>query len=260
MPKGVYRRTRFGVETNIEWLPEQDERLKALCKGKLSYSQITGVLNGEFPDNIKTRNAVLGRAARRGYRAMKPKPLTYGKTEAMQTTRRSNIARSKAMSPVTLLRDEGDPGKTQTRSRKLSASDPRLKERRKGYLPAIVEEQPLTSVVLSSCDKGSCMWPTSTGPTCLEVCGAEATIGSYCARHAQVAYRVMPTRKRQSLRAKEDVEHAKRIDGSQHRARPDPDGQWMTDQILASMDEVEVLGEDDGIGPLLIPFFMEKLA
>lgn len=277
MPKGVYRRIRFGVETNIEWLPEQDAFLQEECKGINSFSVISQALNTLFPDNPKSRNAVLGRCARKGWSKTKPVKAHWTNTEQASQTRRASFARTianrKASNPPMprkratikqetdprILRAESDPGATRGYSRKLSQSDPALKERKKGYLPAIVEEKPLTSVVMIESDRDCCKWPTSEDVRCMEVCGADATVGAYCERHAQLAYRVMPTRKRNRTYLKDNNEHRVRSDGSHSRRDLDVDGQWLADQLLGS-DVYLLEGPDDGISPLLLPHFMEKLA
>lgn len=280
MPKGVYMRTGFHRELNVTWDTDQDDFVIALCKTTESYGEIMKKFNARFPHAMKTRNAILGRAQRQGWSLNKPKPPGYTQTAGANQTRKEKYDRTitvrklegtfermkhKPLVPVVfkkaeaVLRDESDPGETRKgRPRKLSANDPKLKERKKGTLPCIIEEQPLTSMAVAECE-GGCMWPTSEDIACMEVCGAAATIGSYCARHAQAAFRVMPTMKRNRVRLKEDVEHARRVDGSQYRDRLDPDGAWLNAQMMA-LDEVTVETEDDGISPLLIPFFMEKLS
>lgn len=76
------------------------------------------------------------------------------------------------------------------------------------------------------------MWPTSTDVSCMEVCGQRVVAGAYCARHALLAYRTMPTRKRQGTRSKEDMEYARRADGTHQRRELDPDGEWLNRMIL----------------------------
>ena len=45
----------------------------------------------------------------------------------------------------------------------------------------------------------------------MEVCGAPSTCGAYCDRHAQVAYRVMPTKRRNRGYHKDDQEFRNRL-------------------------------------------------
>lgn len=265
-----------------DWSEEQDEWLKAQCKTKISYSQMEAAFNEAFPRDTKSRNALLGRAARKGYNIHKPVGATYGrpkkesnsyKTGLRKPRKVANLERTKRIKtapsnlPV-VFKDKTDPGfrpegergieRNYRYSRKLGAGHPEVVERRKGKLPCIVEERPLTTVPVAICEKESCMWPTSEDIRCMEVCGAPVEVGAYCARHADVAYRVMPTRRRQALVSKDNVEHRVRIDASQHRERLDPDGEWLSRQIM-EMDEITVNSEDDGIAPLAIPFFMDKV-
>jgi hypothetical protein len=39
--------------------------------------------------------------------------------------------------------------------------------------------------------RGECRWPADTNATL--ACGDPAKVGSYCLRHAKIAYRTMPT-------------------------------------------------------------------
>lgn len=281
MPKGQYDRSKVMSKGQTAWnkgvsawSDAQDDYLQELCKTTMSYSQCRVKFNERFPHDTKTRNALLGRATRKGYRGGKPKPPTYGHTNAMQATRKANIGRKRkltaevkrGLAPVVFkqeqdssLRHEGDKGQYQSEAgRKLGYFDPVVVERKKGNLPSIIEQAPLTSAPLAECERGTCMWPTSEDISCLEVCGVKATIGAYCARHAQVAFRILPTNKRNRTRDKEDREYAKRIDGSHHRGDLDPDGAWLNAQLMA-LDEVTIDDEPEGEHPLFIPHFLDEV-
>lgn len=260
---------RNNREPHDKWSDARDARLKVLCLTTESYGTITRMLNEEFKDEPKkTRNATLGRASRKGY--CKDKPSIKGerivrkrkiKYAGADTRKRVKSRLEVVLSdqPVTFtgeeeqLRDEGDRAIGPRRSRKLKEGDVALDQRRKGNLPSIIEQAPLTSVPVTETERGCCMWPTNDDAT--EVCGAEAKVGAYCARHAQVAFRVMPTRKRNRIRGKEDREHLIRVDGSHLRSEADPDGEWLSRQLMA-LDEVTVSTEDDGIAPLMLPHFI----
>jgi hypothetical protein len=281
MPKGQYDRSKvqYGKRTmsrwhpNTAWSDEQDDFLKAKCATTLSYAQIAQVFNEAFPNAPKTRNAILGRATRKGYRASKPH-LTLGRTASMTNTRAANVARAKRKHPFSegrvdleqkknrvvfdkaesvLLRQEGVTERGT--GRKLGAGDPVVIERKKGNLPAVVESTPLTSIPMADACELSCMWPTNI--ECTEVCGAKAMVGSYCARHAGAAYRIMPTVKRNRIRHKEDREHLVRIDGSHKRSELDADGLWMQQQML-NMPSPSIDDTEEGSHPLFIPHFMDK--
>lgn len=256
MPRGEYARRVSGDK----WEPEHDAKLAELVGGRLSYAQITPMMNDAFPGKHWTRNAMVGRAHRLH---LISKRKTGGQTGAIKPRRVKNIEGyqrkafvKKALAPVVFkkaestLRDEADRGThAEPKARKLNVFDPAVIERRKGSLPAVIEEKPLTSVSVADCESESCMWPTSEDITCLEVCGARAEVGAYCARHAAVAYRVMPTARRNGIHGKQDLEHTRRIDGSQHRDALDPDGEWLGRMIME-----QVVSAD---GPILeIPHFL----
>ena len=278
MPKGHYDRSkRMSIfHPHSTWSDEQDACLQKLCKTELSYSQIMVEFNAQFPNDQKSRNAMLGRATREEYRAAKPKALHYGETNSMQNTRSANLARARKVAtqrrrkltegkPVVFsgedpnLREEGDRGDANSPagSRRLGLNDPVVIDRRKGKLPSIVEQAPLTSMPIGEAVTGCCMWPTNFEAT--EVCGTRVTIGSYCSRHATAAYRVMPTAKRQRVRHKEDTEYRNCIDGRQHRDKLDADGEWLGRQLMA-MDEVTIEGPPEGEHPLFIPYFFDSVA
>lgn len=239
------------------WSDDEDAFLADLCKTTKSYGEIAKLFNARFPKNPKTRNAILGRSSRQGHRPTKPRLVTFGVTDNMrksasanfQSARSVTAARKRAIKAEAehgravvfdapesvLLRNEADRGdaNSPTGSRRRSANDPVVIERKKGMLPAVVESSPLTSIPMIDATALDCMWPTNI--ECTEVCGVAATVGSYCARHALHAYRIMPTTKRNRIRHKEDVEHAKRIDGSHHRSELDADGAWLNRMIIDSM-------------------------
>jgi hypothetical protein len=250
--------------TAKKWTDEQNAWLVLKCKTADSFNELATEFNAKFPGERKSRNAILGRAHRLKLTADKPcrqqrgRPRPRKKIKSNPMSKRVKIAKVEA--PVVfkqtagsaMLRHEGDRAITpKGGARKMSYADPVVIERRKGNLPAIIEERPLTSVAVALCEKGSCMWPTSEDVTCMEVCGAPVEVGAYCARHAEVAYRVMPTGRRNSVHSKHNVEHTRRIDASQHRDTLDPDGEWLGRMIL---DEVVTAPADEP--PLLLPRFI----
>lgn len=66
-----------------------------------------------------------------------------------------------------------------------------------GFIPQIVEASPETSVLSHDTDPAKhCQWPTSDGARAMHVCGQTIVQGAYCARHAEIAYRQLPTPRR----------------------------------------------------------------
>lgn len=273
MPKGHY--LRDGVD--LTWSDDMDEWLEAQCKTKTSYTDMAAAFRIEFPGERKSRNAILGRAARKGWGANKPSSENMkrrgkrGTRDGVTTPTRVYNQRKaervalmkrtkapvvfKANSETPMLRHEGDRGDANSPfgSRRLGHYDPVVLERKKGFMPAIIEAQPLSSLPVAMCESDSCMWPTSEDVHCMEVCGARAEVGAYCARHALVAYRVLPTARRNGTHGKQDLEHTRRIDASQHRDTLDRDGEWLGRMI---MDQVVTAPADEP--PLMIPQFLES--
>jgi hypothetical protein len=237
----------------------------------MSYGAIADLLNTEFKDEPrKSRNATLGRATRKGYVTDKPssglrngnssnkrkrKVGTIDKRRSMKRVKSSREVVLTEQPVVFALREEGETGVMPPRSARLKQGSVELDKRRKGNLPCIVELAPLTSHPVAEVERGGCMWPTSDSIECMEVCGVEAVVGAYCARHAQVAFRIMPTKKRNRVRDKEDREHLVRVDGSHLRGESDADGEWLSRQLMA-LEEITVDADGDGIAPLLLPHFI----
>jgi len=61
----------------------------------------------------------------------------------------------------------------------------------------IIEAVPPTSVPTAQLEPGMCKWPTNKSATA--ACGAPISMGAYCPRHAEMAYRVPPTPCRHAL-------------------------------------------------------------
>jgi len=224
MPKGIY--SRDGNFQGV-WTSDQDEWLKARCQTNMSYRAIAVEFNKAFPGSAKTRSAVLGRAARKGYTANKPhaandKRVRKGKTDVAKPREVKNEERKQRDRRIE-LRDEG-------RIHAVPMSRPRgaqaIAEARKGHVPAIVESRPVSSVLLSNARRGSCKWPTCDDVREFQVCGADAVIGAYCEHHAKMAYREMPTMRRNKIVLEQN---RKRIQ--------DEDAQWIADHVLDDVIE-----------------------
>ena len=205
MPKGVY--CRDGDVRSV-WSDEQDEWLASRCLTNASYGAIAIAFNVAFPNDRKTRSAIMGRASRRGFADNKPHADRHYGTKG---TKRSNpqpsarkIKTKRKPDPIVveapvifgegeqiMLREEGALAKTYRYGRKSATQ---IEEAKRGFLPSIIENAPLTAVLLSDCPDNGCKWPTCDDP--FMVCGSPATLGSYCSRHGNVAFRELPTAKR----------------------------------------------------------------
>lgn len=209
--------------TDGEWPDALLGEFVRLMGTTMSYGMVTAQLNGMFPDCQKSRNAVLGKASRMGLRQEKPMP---SNPNAQSPEARSGLAKRRnrrvkkndGLAPVvfgkesSVLRAETDIGERPKRQRVLSNSHPEVIKRKKGHVPCIIETNPLTSRPVAETDRDKCMWPTSDDISCMEVCGVEATVGAYCERHAQVAYRVMPTTRRNRSFGADNREYRKRLE------------------------------------------------
>jgi hypothetical protein len=241
MPKGCYRRDG---ELGASWSVEQDEWLRLRCLTKASYGAIAIAFNKAFPLDRKSRSAIMGRASRRGYAKDKPpagphygdRPRTRKANPQPNARKIRNKAKPAPIvveAPVVfkpsehvVLRDEGRLARTYRYGRKSATQ---IEEAKRGHLPSIVEIAPLTSVLWSECPDNGCKWPTCDEP--FMVCGAPAKLGSYCSRHGNVAFRELPTMKRNGGYGKRG-----QLDTARKRIG-DADAQWIADNVLD--DEVK---------------------
>lgn len=202
------------------WSDAKEKRLVELCETTMSYRLIAVQLNSEFPnDRPLSRNAVLGKACRHNLRAGKPQIANKAASERVRRGRMPKRPAATRNAPTLWLQRCGaksDQPAVKLRKNSDDASyavpyarrtPEQIASARLGRLPDIIEEHPLTSKPVTDCERGSCMWPTSADIRCMEVCGAPSEIGAYCARHAAVAYRVMPTRSRNATFGKIDNDH-----------------------------------------------------
>lgn len=242
MPKGVYSRDG---EFKGTWSDEQDAMLKRLCETVMSYGAIAKELSAAFPNDRKSRSAVIARAKRRGYDVGKPHEWGFRRKRKVSPNKRVTVRKNKprvTLAPVVFkqsdpqgLRSDAEPIlNTRGRTSKSVKTPEQIAEAQKGHVPCIIEQAPLTSVPFSSTD--GCKWPTSEDVRCMEVCGAPIALGSYCERHGRVAYREMPT-------AKRNREYGRRGTFETRKRISDDDAQWIADNVL---DDVV---EGPGISP-----------
>jgi hypothetical protein len=253
-----------------DWSAEQDEFLKQACTTKASYDQIRMDFNREFPDDRKSRSALIGRARRKGY--ANGKPPSSGQAESMVRTKEAMRARGqemrksgpkpkpgkamveharrvKALEDDVLLRDENDMGarntpKGSTAKRRTKVE---IEKAREGRVIAVVDQVNETSVNIHECPDNGCRWPTKDEIGCMEVCGAKATVGAYCGRHAQMAYRVMPTRRRNAEFSRRGL-----IDSNRARIANSHVVQELENEFLQ-------IAPDDDDDVLLLPHFIGEV-
>jgi hypothetical protein len=248
MPKGQYMRN----PAPRDWKPDHDQRLGELLELGLSFAQVRNAMNDEFPGNNWSRNACLGRAKRAGFQSKHKHGGAdrKGKKRAKKADRTTKVKRQPKVieAPVVfmgegdgiMLREEG--AITRHGSwRKRSAQE--IEANKAGHLPSIIEIAPLTSVLLSDCPDNGCKWPTNDEP--FMVCGSPAVLGSYCSRHGNVAFRELPTAKRNRAYSKRG-----QLDTRRERI---VNAQQIADDLLD--DEVRVIGD----APLMIPDFLKSL-
>lgn len=249
MPKGCY--SRDGVDVSATWTDEQDEWLRLQCLTAKSYGAIAIAFNKAFPNDRKSRSAIMGRSSRRGYADNKPthrqhysgrhKRKANPQPSAHKIKAKAKPAPVETPAPVVFkdgehvqLRQEGQLSRTYRYGRKSATQ---VEEAKRGFLPSVIENAPLTSVLLSDCPDNGCKWPTCDEP--FMVCGSPIKLGSYCERHGNVAFREMPTLRRNKGYAKRGM-----LEGPKKHTT-DADAQWLADQLLddaiksPGLDEVE---------------------
>lgn len=193
MPKGQYLRV---VGRKDEWTAEEDTWLEVQCKAGISYGEMAIKYVEAFGYNVKrTRNSILGRAARKGFGTHKAHQ--HGK-RGLAKVRKQVVVRKEPARPADEreLRSDAEPLIRRSHPHMVRRATPEEIERRKlgAAVPCIVEDAPPTSVPFLETD--GCKWPTSEDVRDLHVCGAPKQIGSYCTRHARMAFREMPTPRR----------------------------------------------------------------
>lgn len=230
------------------WTEDQDEWLKVSCRTAMTYGQLTKAFAEAFPLDPKSRSSLIARASRKGYNNDKPDSPTPSKNPRRKRDPKVRLSKQ-ALAPVTFkdphgLRDDAEPLLRRSHPHGYRKTKEQIEEAKKGRLPCIVEENPLTSVPFLGAD--GCKWPTNNDIRCMEVCGAPTVIGAYCERHGRVAYVTLPTVKRNRIYHKDDTEYR-----ATRKRISDGDAQWIADNVL---DDVVETGDIE-----LIPNFIGLL-
>jgi hypothetical protein len=233
MPRGVYvLRTNTGVTNGQLWPDEVVETCKQEIAKGTSFVKLVPVLL-RLHNFATTKNAIAGKMSRLKVRAVNKMrngdAVRHAKT-ARKTDKRLKPARTERQkfdAPALLdertgavvqgvageavLRGDNERGGGHASGWKRRYKPDDIAEARKGYIPPVVEAQPEQSKPFSELRRGECRWPTAID--CSHACGSPATIGSYCARHAAIAYRTMPTRSRHaSITKKQDIDKQRDIE------------------------------------------------
>jgi len=220
MPRGVYKLYQNVGGRGQEWPDAVVSTLQTEIPLGMSASKLVDILRTRHAYNT-TRNAIIGKAYRLGL-AFTTRMNNEGAVKAALKARKQDrrlvpkAPKPKNVKPVeerSLLRDDGSsvPGNTGTTFRRRRRSMQEIEVARKGHIPAIVESAPDTSKPFGDLNRHECRWPTANDASM--ACGARATIGSYCDKHAVLAYRTMPTRKRNaSITKVQDIDKGSRYD------------------------------------------------
>lgn len=212
MPRGVYVLGN-NAGRGKDWPDDVVACMKKYMAAGGTYAGLLVKLRNEY-GYTTTRNALIGKAHRLGIvsqNKMKNEDAIKDTLERRKQDRRMQPKtrdertpmKVRKQKPVEMLRDDAKPsgphptGHVFRRKRKLEE----IKLARKGHIPAIVESSPDTSKPFGELRRGECKWPTSLDASM--ACGGKATIGPYCDKHAVLAYRIMPTRKRHAVIGKE---------------------------------------------------------
>jgi hypothetical protein len=207
MPRGVYI-TRTNTGHGRDWpQPVLDDLASLLDAGK-SYEFIRAHMV-KAHHYVTTKNALIGKAHRLGlFSRNRMAPAATAALERKKADPRMKPERKKpvpkAKPESSLLRKEGDPGAKATGYRRLR-SQKEIAIARKGYIPPATPSAPSTATSFGDLARHQCRWPCTHDATM--ACGGKATIGSYCDEHAVIAYRTMPTKRRNaSIRKEPDID------------------------------------------------------
>lgn len=191
-----------------EWDPEHAEYLRVLVvENGLQAAAALEELQSKYPCIAWTRNTVIGKLHRmqwmRNGEVPKPKVKRQPKASAPRSTpaqiawnEKAKAERQRLRLEQAGLRSDSDAGLERRPYLGKRATAENIAERRLGYIPDIVEALPRTSRPINETSRHDCKWPTTHDIRDFMVCGQPATAGAYCAKHARLAYRVMPTVRR----------------------------------------------------------------
>lgn len=182
--------------TNHAWSVEQETFLRDLALTPASYGEITKSFNARFGTHV-SRSAILGKCDRMGIRGSKVSSKSGPRAgnrirrtkadPAVHVNRKNSfgtiggLSRPPLAGPVDPLREENDRGPALTRSKSVNVD-------------TMFDATPDTKKSFLDLRRDECKWPATSDASM--ACGAKITIGAYCTRHAQIAYRTMPTRSR----------------------------------------------------------------
>jgi hypothetical protein len=177
-----------------KWIPEQDERLKALRAELLSSGQIADLMG-------KTRNSIIGRLARLGLKCesqphspgrprAKPSSESRGLVQRVQAAERST---GKAFANVA-RRVSRPPAWEPAASRPDGGISRRQQAERAAAAPPAAEPTPASAVSLLDLTADTCRWPLwgddAPSPYQRAYCGCGVATGlAYCGFHAAICYR-----------------------------------------------------------------------
>lgn len=232
MPRGVYA---LGPNKGRgkDWPDAVVERIRTHMATGGTYRTLLAILREEH-GYITTRNALIGKAHRMGVQSQNTmrNAAAIRDTHARQKNDRRLVPKQlKIRKPVpetkTLLRADNDPvGKTHGDGYRRKHKPEDIARARLGFIPQIVEDAPDITKPFGELKRDECRWPTAHDASM--ACGDRATIGSYCDKHALLAYRTMPTRRRNaSIRKEQDSERL-------YRARLDREASDTIEHFIGS--------------------------
>ena len=153
--------------------PELDEQLAALAAAGRTSAQIGRELG-------LTRNAVIGRCRRRGFRLLNPSCCPVVKVAQQSSPASASPSRTgKGRAPRQFSREAP---KVAPLSKKLLAAF--------APPPVAIEPREWPAVDILGLTTMTCRWPIGDNPSSpdFKYCGAMKEIGPYCARHGAMAY------------------------------------------------------------------------
>jgi hypothetical protein len=173
---------------------EQEAYLRKASLSRVSYKQMAVDFNSRFGTRL-SRNSILGKCNRMGLRGTKP-PATYRQRKGATPTRKTpfvatraralaETARPPASASEDLLRRDAGTNRVEAGTRQENKTRTPFAGI-DSFQDGTAKGKPFLEL-----RRTECKWPVTND--CSWACGNPITIGSYCTKHARIAYRAMPT-------------------------------------------------------------------
>lgn len=165
--------SREAMKQVYGWTDKEDTALKSLWHRDVVLSHIAGILNKQFPDKVRTRNSVIGRAHRLGL--------------GPRTTAQQNGKKGNKVKKMNQLAAQAVPEQAPAQPKSL-----------KQVVKYVPKQYPRSAKAVSMMEltEKTCRWPIGEveDKANFHFCGCEPKRGSvYCAEHYKLAYNTTST-------------------------------------------------------------------